>query len=79
MHQQMNLWQLSSQFDIVLGVTGIGTDMTDEYFDEFSTRVFYNIILLKTDGLELENTQSNYIKIVSTLLGIKMCTNCEIL
>ena len=39
-----------------------GTDMTDEYFDEFSTRVFYNIILLQIDGLELENKHSNYIK-----------------
>ena len=35
--------------------------MTDEYFDKFSPPVFYNIILFKIDGLEIENTRSNYL------------------
>ena len=53
--------------------------MTDEYFDEFSTQVFYNIILLKIDGLELENTQSNYIKNCFYTFGNQNVQNYDIL
>ena len=51
-------------------------DMTD--FDKFSTLVFYNIILLKLMDWSLKTHKVIILKIVSTLLGIKMCKNYEI-